>query len=177
VDPATKTTRSRRGRWCPEQLIKTASGHLPDAYGVRPEPPASGDTYASKPGLGPSRQAARSSGRVGVLRGAYTNWTSDLSRQREPSDRRSRHVVEGCPLSSEPGSDVLIQLAVGRVKASQRACLVRPWSAGRLGLLSRCRESVDGTGAHTDGMRPPDHDHGSVGVVRAAVVAKGRPPN
>lgn len=34
---------------------------------------------------------------------------------------------------------------------------------------------VDGLGAHTDGMRP--HDHGSVGVVRAAVVAKGRPPN
>jgi hypothetical protein len=36
---------------------------------------------------------------------------------------------------------------------------------------------LDGLGAHTDGMRPPDHDHGSVGVVRAAVVAKGRPPN
>ena len=32
-------------------------------------------------------------------------------------------------------------------------------------------------GAHADSMRPRDHDHGSAGVVRAAVVAKGRPPS
>jgi hypothetical protein len=32
-------------------------------------------------------------------------------------------------------------------------------------------------GAHADGMRPHDHDHGSAGVVRAAVVAKGWPPS
>ena len=40
---------------------------------------------------------------------------------------------------------------MARVKPWQRACLVCPWSAGRLDLLSLYGESaVDGLGAHTD---------------------------
>ena len=35
--------RSRRP-WGPEQLIKMATGQLPDAYGMRRQPPANGDT-------------------------------------------------------------------------------------------------------------------------------------
>jgi hypothetical protein len=63
---------------------------------------------------------------------------------------------------------------VARVPLPQRAYLARPLSAGLVGFVELYSESVlAGLGAHTDGMRPPDHDQGSVGVVRAAVVAKG----
>jgi hypothetical protein len=66
----------------------------------------------------------------------------------------------------------------GSCQAVAKGVFGLPVVRGPVGFVEPLPESaVGGLGAHTDGMRPPDHDHGSVGVVRAAVVAKGRPPN
>jgi hypothetical protein len=66
----------------------------------------------------------------------------------------------------------------GSCQARAGGVLGPPVVCGPVGFVEPYGEAaVGGLGAHTDGMRPPDHDHGSVGVVRAAVVAKGRPPN
>jgi hypothetical protein len=87
-----------------------------------------------------------------------------------------------CPTPNDEslklGSDEAFLVGGGSCQAIAEGVLDPPVVNGRVEFVEPYRESaVDGLGAHTDGIRPPDHDHGSVGVVRAAVVAKGRPPN
>jgi hypothetical protein len=66
----------------------------------------------------------------------------------------------------------------GSCQARAGGVLGSPVVCGPVGFVEPFGEAaVGGLGVHADDMRPPDHDHGSVGVVRAAVVAKGRPPN
>jgi hypothetical protein len=61
------------------------------------------------------------------------------------------------------------------VSSIAKGVLSPPVVAGIAELVEplRVRAVAAGLGAHTDGMRPRDHDHESVVVVRAAVVAKG----
>ena len=44
-----------RGPWGAEQLIKMATGQLPNAYGMRRQPPANGDTCETNNAFGLSR--------------------------------------------------------------------------------------------------------------------------
>jgi flavin-dependent dehydrogenase len=75
------------------------------------------------------------------------------------------------------GSPQTFDLAGGRsCQAVVWACVVGPRCAGFWHVWPAV-ERIGVPGAHADSMRPRDHDHGSVGVVRAAVVAKGRPPS
>ena len=52
-------------------------------------------------------------------------------------------------------------------KPGVRACLVHPWSGGRADLLGFDVSRWCWLGAHTDGMRPRDHDHGSARLAMA----------
>ena len=86
--------------------------------------------------------------------------------------------VEACHPTVGPG-EVRPHLLVGgsSCQARQRACLVRPWFAGLFGFVEPYLSRQWMALAPTLTYATSDHDHGSVGVVRAAVVAKGRPPN
>ena len=68
-------------------------------------------------------------------------------------------------------------LAGGRsCQAVVWAWVIGPWRWAGVRHVA-CLRVLAVPGAHADGIRPRDHDHGSAGVVRAAVVAKGRPPS
>ena len=66
-----------RAPWGPEQLIKMATGQLPDAYGMR-RPPRHGDTCETNNALDYRDRAGCPNAASRVLRSAYAEWTVNL---------------------------------------------------------------------------------------------------
>ena len=70
------------GPWGPEQLIKMATGQLPDACGMRLQPPANGDTCETSNALDyRDRAGSVRTPRLGSYAGSYAEWTVNLFSQ------------------------------------------------------------------------------------------------